>query len=319
MITTSPVWVGIDIGSTELVLHHLPAGEWITEANTTSGVKKLCKQLSKLSPKLIVAEATGGYQRRLLEACRDTCLPLIIVNPRQTNHFAKAIGRLEKTDAVDAVTLAQYAETVHPELRPLPDAATQALHDLVTRRRQMVDIQVAEQQRLHQATPAIRPSIVTFLKFIAKNIIKIDKQLADSIKNSPHWSVKSQILRSAKGAGPVLVATLIALVPELGTLTRREIAKLIGVAPLAKDSGKYRGRRHCFGGRSCVRSVLYMCMGSTIRYNPIINALYTRLKEKGKPEKVARIACVRKFLVRLNAMMRDQLVWQDILIDETIN
>ena len=314
MTTTSPVWVGIDIGSTELVLHHLPAGEWITAANTAAGVRKLCSQMTKLSPELIVVESTGNYQRLLMEVCRDTNLPLVIVNPRQTNHFAKAIGRLEKTDAVDAVTLAQYAETVHPELRPLPDTATQALHDLVTRRRQIVDIQVAEQQRLHQATAAIRTGIVNLLKYLAKSIIQIDKELANTIADSPIWCEQARILRSAKGAGPVLVATLLALLPELGTLTRREIAKLVGVAPLAKDSGKYHGRRHCFGGRSAVRAVLYMCMGSAIQHNPTIKALYIRLKEKGKPEKVARIACLRKFLVRLNAMIRDKQIWNEMLL-----
>lgn len=310
MNTPSTVWVGIDVGSVELVVHHRPAARQLTVPNTPAGVRKLVRALQKLAPEKIVAEATGGYERRLMIACRDAALPLVIANPRLTRRFAESLGRLEKTDAVDAADLALYAERQQPACRPLPDAATLALQDRVTRRRQLVDMRAAEQNRRRQASPTVRADLTAHLRQLDARIAQLDRQIAAAIAAHPTWAKTAALLQTAKGAGPVLFATLIALVPELGTLTRRQIAKLIGVAPLARDSGKRRGRRHCWGGRSAVRAVLYMCMGSAVQHNPTIRELYQRLKANGKPEQVARTACMRKFLVRLNAMVRDGQPWQ---------
>ena len=310
MNTQSTVWVGIDVGSTELVVHHRPAACQLTVPNTAAGVRQLVRALQKLAPEKIVAEATGGYERRLMTACRDAALPLVIVNPRLTRRFAESLGRLEKTDAVDAADLALYAERQQPACRPLPDAATLALQDLVTRRRQLVDMRAGEQNRRRQVSPTVRVDVTAHLRQLDRRIAQLDHHITAAITAHPAWAKQAALLQSAKGAGPVLIATLLALVPELGTLPRRQIAKLIGVAPLARDSGKRRGRRHCWGGRSAVRAVLYMCMGSAIQHNPTIRELYQRLIAKGKPEKVARIACLRKFLVRLNAMVRDGQPWQ---------
>ncbi len=312
MSTSSAVWVGIDVGSVELVVHHRPAEVRLTIPNTPAGVRQLVRTLQTLTPDKIVAEATGGYERRLMRACRQAALPLAIINPRLARRFAESLGRLEKTDAVDAADLALYAERQQPACRPLPDDATLALQDLVTRRRQLVDMRAAEQNRRRQASPTVLADLTAHLRHLDTRIAHLDHQITEAIAAAPAWAASAAVLHTAKGAGPVLVATLLALVPELGTLTRRQIAKLIGVAPLARDSGKHRGRRQCWGGRSAVRSVLYMCMGSAIQHNPTIRELYQRLITKGKPEKVARIACLRKFLVRLNAMVRNQLPWQDI-------
>jgi len=310
MNTSSPVWVGIDVGSTELVVHHRPAACQLTVPNTFAGVRKLVATLQQLRPAKIVAEATGGYERRLMTACRDAALPLVIVNPRLTRRFAESLGRLEKTDAVDAADLALYAERQQPACRPLADDATLALQDLVVRRRQLVEMRAAERNRSRQASPAIRADHATHIRQLDARIIRLDRQLTAAIAAHPSWAQRAAMLQTAKGAGPVLAATLLALVPELGTLTRRQVAKLVGVAPLARDSGKRRGRRHCWGGRGAVRAVLYMCMGSAIQHNPTIRELYQRLIAKGKPENVARTACMRKFLVRLNAMIRDGQPWR---------
>ena len=310
MHPSSLVWVGIDVGSTELVVHHRPAARQLTVPNTAAGVRQLVTTLRRLAPAKIVAEATGGYERRLMVACRDAALPLVIVNPRLARRFAESLGRLEKTDAIDAADLALYAERQQPACRPLPDAATLALQDLVTRRRQLVDMRTAEQHRRRQAAPTVRPDLTAHLRHLDTRIAGIDRQLQAAIAAHPAWAANAALLNTAKGAGPVLITTLLALVPELGTLTRRQIAKLIGVAPLAHDSGKRRGRRHCWGGRSAVRAVLYMCMGSAIQHNPTIRVFYQRLIAQGKPENVARVACLRKFLVRLNAMVRDGQPWQ---------
>ncbi|MHB0939072.1 MAG: IS110 family transposase [Armatimonadota bacterium] len=310
MNPSSLVWVGIDVGSTDLVVHHRPAARQLTVPNTAAGVRQLVTTLRQLAPAKIVAEATGGYERRLMVACRDAALPLVIVNPRLARRFAESLGRLEKTDAVDAADLALYAERQQPPCRPLPDAATLALQDLVTRRRQLVDMRTAEQHRRRQAAPIVRPDLTAHLRQLDARIARIDRQLQAAITAHPTWAATAALLDTAKGAGPVLITTLLALVPELETLTRRQIAKLIGVAPLARDSGKRRGRRHCWGGRSAVRAVLYMCMGSAIQHNPTIRVFYQRLIAQGKPEKVARVACLRKFLVRLNAMVRDGHPWQ---------
>ena len=310
MNNSSLVWVGIDVGSTELVVHHRPATRQLSVPNTAAGVRKLVHALQKLAPEKIVAEATGGYERRLMTACRDAALPLVVVNPRLTRRFAESLGRLEKTDAVDAADLALYAERQQPACRPLPDDATLALHDLVTRRRQLVEMRAGEQNRRRQASPTVRADVIAHLRQLDARIAQLDRQLAAAIAAHPAWAQKAAVLATAKGAGPVLISTLLALVPELGTLSRREIAKLVGVAPFARDSGKRRGRRRCWGGRGEVRVVLYMCMGSAIQHNPTIREFYQRLIAKGKPEKVVRIACLRKFLVRLNAMVRDGQPWQ---------
>ena len=305
-------FVGIDVSKAVLDVAVRPAGDAWSVANSPEGIAQLVDRLREIAPKLIVLEASGGLERRAIAALAGARLPVVAVNPRQVRDFAKATGRLAKTDAIDAEVLALFAERIRPEVRPLPDEETQELQALVVRRRQVVDMITAEKNRLSAAPPSkrVRTAIGKTIKWLQKQLEEIDNDLDGAVRKSPAWREKDDLLNSVKGVGPVLSRTLLSMVPELGTLGRRQISALIGVAPLNRDSGTQRGRRSVWGGRASVRAVLYMCALAAIRSNPAIRAFYERLVAAGKLPKVAIVACMRKLLTILNAILRDQKPWQ---------
>ena len=274
-------------------------------------MQQLVKRLGEISPKLIVLEATGGLERLAVAALAGASLPVVAVNPRQVRDFAKAAGQLAKTDAIDAAVLALFAERMRPQIRPLRDEETQELEALVVRRRQVVDMLTAEKNRLIAAPPSkrVRTAIGKTIKWFQKQLEEIDRDLDDAVKGSPIWREKDDLLQSVPGVGKVLSRTLLSLVPELGTLGKKQLAALVGVAPLNWDSGKQRGRRCVWGGRAHVRAVLYMGALVAARFNPVIRAFHARLVASGKLPKVALVACMRKLLTILNAIVRDRTPW----------
>jgi len=304
-------FVGIDVSKAVLDVAVRPAGDAWSVANSPEGIAQLVDRLREIAPKLIVLEASGGLERRAIAALAGARLPVVAVNPRQVRDFAKATGRLAKTDAIDAEVLALFAERIRPEVRPLPDEETQELQALVVRRRQVVDMITAEKNRLSAAPPSkrVRTAIGKTIKWLQKQLEEIDNDLDGAVRKSPAWREKDDLLNSVKGVGPVLSRTLLSMVPELGTLGRRQISALIGVAPLNRDSGTQRGRRSVWGGRASVRAVLYMCALAAIRSNPAIRAFYERLVAAGKLPKVAIVACMRKLLTILNAILRTKTPW----------
>jgi len=269
----------------------------------------LVARLDQLRPALVVLEATGGMELPLVGALAAAGLPVVVINPRQAREFAKATGRLAKTDAIDAQVLAHFAEAVRPRLRPLADAAAQELSALMTRRRQLIEMLTAERNRLRTAAPAVRPDIQEHIRWLERRLADLDGDLSQTIRSSDIWREKDDLLQSAPGVGPVVSTTLLADLPELGALNRKEIAALVGVAPLNRDSGTLRGRRTVWGGRSKVRSALYMATLVATQRNPVIRIFYQRLLSAGKPKKVALTACMRKLLTILNAMIRSRTPW----------
>lgn len=304
------VFVGIDVAKAQLDVAIRPSGEVWQVANDVPGVAALAKRLQGLGPTLVLLEATGGLEYLVVGELAMVGLPLAVVNPRQVRHFAQATGRLAKTDKLDAQILAQFADVVRPEPRLLPDVATRELAALVTRRRQLVAMRTEERQRLSTASLRVRPQIKEHVDALSGYIDSLDHELRDRIENSPLWRDKDDLLRSAKGVGPVLSATLISQLPELGTLGKKQLAALVGVAPLNRDSGQWRGKRSCWGGRSEIRAVLYMATRAAVRSNPAIRAFYERLIAAGKLDKVALTACTHKFLIILNTMVRQGVPWQ---------
>jgi transposase len=302
--------VGIDVAKDRLDVAQRPGTEvwWVT--NDDRGIADLVARLRALRPTLVVLEATGGIELPVVGALAAAGLPVVVVNPRQTREFARATGRLAKTDAIDAQVLARFAEAVRPALRPLPDAATQQLSGLVARRRQVIEMLTAEKNRLRTAAPAVRDHIKEHILWLEGSLSDLDSELGQVIHSSNIWRAQDDLLQSTPGVGTVLSTTLLAHLPELGTLNRKEIAALVGVAPLNRDSGTMRGRRTVWGGRSDVRTALYMAALAATRFNPVIRAFYQRLEAAGKPKKVALTACMRKLLTILNAMMRHQTRWQ---------
>jgi len=309
-MTSTAIVVGIDIAKADFVVASRPDGTttW-TAPNEASGIAATVDRLRTLAPTLIVLEATGGYETALVAALAAAGLPVVVANPRQVRDFAKATGQLAKTDRLDAHLLALFAERVHPTPRPLPDAALQQLEALMTRRRQLVDMVTAERNRLEHAGTSIRRNITDHLRWLERRVAAVDRDLDDTIQKSPVWRAKENLLRTVPGIGPVVSRTLLADLPELGRLNRKQIAALVGVAPLARDSGTLRGKRTVWGGRAPVRAVLYMGALVATRRNPVLRAFYRRLVEAGKPKKVALIACMRKLLTILNAMMRTNTTW----------
>jgi transposase len=261
---------------------------------------------------LIVLEATGGYEMPLASALGAAGLPVAIVNARQVREFARALGKLAKTDRLDAAVLAQFGEAVKPEVRPLPDEIAQTLHGWLGRRRQLLEMVHAEEQRLAMATRAVRPQIQAHIEWLRAQLREVDDQLRTLIRATPMWRDQDDLLRTVPGVGPVLATTLLADLPELGRLTRRQIAALVGVAPLNRDSGQQRGRRGIWGGRAPVRATLYMAAVAAVRWNAVIRAFYERLCAAGKPRKVALTACMRKLLTIVNAMMQRRTRWQPV-------
>ena len=309
-MTATKAYVGIDVARDRLDVAQRPGTEvwWVT--NDERGIADLVARLRALRPTLVVLEATGGLQVPLVGALMAAELPVVVVNPRQARDFARATGRLAKTDTIDAQVLARFAEAVRPALRPLPDAATQQLSALLTRRRQLVEMLTAEKNRLRTAAPAVRDHIKEHILWLERSLSDLDRELEQAIHSSDMWRAQDDLLQSAPGVGPVVSTTLLAALPELGALNRKEIAALVGVAPLNRDSGSFRGKRTVWGGRPQVRAVLYMATLVASRRNPVIRAFYQRLLAAGKPKKVALTACMRKLLTILNAMIRHRTPWQ---------
>jgi transposase len=304
-------FVGIDVSKAVLDVAVIPSGESWSVANSVDGMQRLVERLRELSPSLVVLEATGGLERRAVAALAAAALPVVAVNPRQVRDFAKALGRLAKTDALDAEVLALFADRIRPQPRLLRDAETQELEALVVRRRQVVDIITAEKNRLSAAPPSkrVRTAIGRTIKWFEKQLEEIDSDLDSAVKNSPAWREKDDLLRSVPGVGKVLSRSLLSMAPELGTLTRKQIAALIGVAPMNRDSGSQRGRRCVWGGRAQVRAVLYMSALVASRFNPTIRSFHSRLIAAGKLPKVAVVACMHKLLSILNTILRTKTPW----------
>lgn len=304
------IFVGIDVSKTEIVVGLRPLEETRSFANTEKGIHTACRYLSPHTPALIVVEATGGYETLTTSILAAEGLPIVVVNPRQVRNFAKATGQLAKTDRIDALVIAWFAEAVRPKRTPLKDEETRRLTSLVTRRRQLIEMITAEQNRLVSAPQWVQKDISLHIDWLHHALEETDRNLRQFINNSPLWSEKDTILQSAPGIGPVISTILIAELPELGTLTAKQIAALVGVAPISRDSGAFRGKRMIWGGRASVRSALYMAVLVGIRSNPVIKAFYTRLITGGKASKVAMTACMHKLLLILNAMMKHQSSWR---------
>jgi transposase len=304
-------FIGIDVAKDRLDVHVRPTGEAFAVARDGEGLAALVERLRSLKPKLIVLEATGGFETTVAAALAAANLPLVVVNPRQIRNFARALGRLAKTDALDAEVIARFAEMVRPELRPIASAEAQALGELVARRRQIVEMIVAETNRRRQLTqPRLIRGLDRHLKTLQKELSELEQDIDDQIRGSPVWREKEDLLISSPGIGSTTARTLIAELPELGSLNRRKIAALVGFAPVNRDSGTMRGKRHITGGRGTVRSALYMSALAAIRCNPPIKALYTRMRAAGKPAKVALVAAAHKLLTILNAMLREKTSWR---------
>lgn len=303
------VYVGIDAAAAHLDVAVGPTGGAWRVANDAAGVAELVGRLTALGPALVVLEATGGVELLAASELVAAGVPVAVVNPRQARDFARATGQLAKTDALDAASLARFAAAVRPPARALPDAATRELQALVARRRQLVEMLTAETNRQRTAPAALRPQLEEHVRWLRRQLADLDRGLKAAVRASPAWRAQEDLLRSVPGVGPVLSATLLADVPELGTLSRQQVAALVGVAPLNRDSGQRRGRRAVWGGRAPVRAVLYMAAVVASQHNPVVGALYARLRAAGKPAKVALVACMRKLLVILNAIARDGVPW----------
>ena len=302
-------FIGIDVSKQWLDVATLPERETRRFSNDGAGQEQLGAWLIQLAPELIVMEATGGFETRVATALAAEGLALAVVNPRHVRDFARAFGILAKTDRIDASVLAAFAEKVHPPVRPLPDEDRRELIDLVDRRRQLVTMRAEEKTRLSQATASARQDIKEHIEWLDERLRRLDIDLTAKLRSSSLWKAKEEILISVPGVGRVTVLTLLARLPELGALNRRAIAALTGVAPFARDSGQHRGRRMIWGGRADVRSVLYMAAVTAARINPVIKSFYLRLKQAGKPAKVALTACMRKLLTILNTMLRTNQSW----------
>lgn len=307
-------YLGIDVSKKTLDVDCYPESKRMQFANAEAGHQSLVAALHELKPKLIVIEATGGLELPAVVAMATAKLPVVVVNPRQARDFAKALGLLAKTDQVDAHVLARFAEAVKPKLRPFKSEDTMGLEAVLTRRRQLVEMVGAEEnRRLRASDELIIKDIDEHIVFLKQRIKGSDGEMIRAIKSSPVWQAKADLLRSIPGLGAVTTATLLAELPELGTLNRRAICALVGVCPFNRDSGAYRGRRSIWGGRASVRSALYMAALVATRHNPVIKAHYQKLVNAGKLKKVALVACMRKLLVTMNAVVHNNAPWSPIL------
>jgi transposase len=310
------VVVGIDVSKAQLDVARYPATEAWSVPNAAEGIAALVRRLRVLAPALIVLEATGGYERAVVAALAAAGLPLVVANPRQIRAFARAVGQGAKTDHLDAVVLARFGAQVQPVPRPLLSAQAQALDALLTRRRQLLEMLTAEKNRAAAAPPAaVRRGLTQHIRWLEHQVRDVDGELGALIEASPVWRAQDDLLQSVPGVGPVVSRTLLGELPELGRLTHKQIAALVGVAPLARDSGTWRGRRGVSGGRAPVRTALYMAAVTAARHNPAIRAFYLRLRAAGKPAKVALVACMRKLLTILNAMLRAGTYWRAPVLD----
>ena len=304
-------FVGVDVSKDHLDLAIRPGGPATRHPYDETGLAGLVARLSAERPALIVVEATGSLESPLVAALAVAKLPVAVVNPRQVRDFARAIGKLAKTDAIDAEVLARFAEAVRPEVRPVPEEKARELTALLSRRRQVVEIRVAERNRLRTAAvTAVRADLEAHLAYLDDQVGRLEGQLDQAIQDSPAWKAKDELLRSIPGIGPVVSRTLLASLPELGTLGRGKIAALVGLAPMNRDSGTLRGRRMIVGGRPEVRSALYLATLSAVRYNPALKVFYGRLRAAGKPAKLALTAAARKLLTIADAIVRTGRPWQ---------
>ena len=305
-------YVGIDIAKAQVDVAVRPTGQTWTITYDDAGVQELVSQLKTLEPALVLLEATGGLELPMVVALATAALPVVVVNPRQVRDFAKATGTLAKTDTLDAAVLAHFADAVRPDVRPLRDAETQVLASLVARRHQVVAMLVSEKNRLMRAISAVRPRVEAHIAWLKQELEDLDQGLRQTLRQSPLWREKDDLLRTVPGVGEQLSLTLLAYLPELGTLNRRQVAALVGVAPFNRDSGTLRGKRTVWGGRARLRAVLYMGALVASQYNPVIRDFYRRLLAAGKPKKLALTACMRKLLVILNSMLKHRSPWRDL-------
>jgi transposase len=303
------VFVGIDISKDALDVAVWPGTEAWQFPNLDHGLEARVGQLGELAPELVVMEASGQLERPVAKALAKAGLAYVVINPRQVRDFARATGKLAKTDALDARVLARFAATLRPTPKPLPDEATQRLEALVRRRRQLMVMISGERNRRRTSPSDLREQIDEHLNWLQQRVGELDREMARLIRSSAPWHQKSDLLQSAPGVGPTFTATVMASLPVLGQLTHRQIAALVGVAPLNHDSGKWRGQRGIWGGRAQVRAVLYMATLVATRCNPVIRQFYERLLAAGKPKKLALTACMRKLLIILNAMLRHDATW----------
>lgn len=307
-MVASAVYIGLDVSKATLDIC-VSDGEAWQSSNEDSAMEALCTRFAALHPTLIVLEATGGYELRAAAALAAAGLSVAVVNPRQVRSYARSIGQLAKTDRIDAQILVRFAAAVQPQPRPLPDAETREIEALITRRRQLVGMITAEENRLGMAPAITRREIKTHIAWLRRQLARVNKTTDDNVRRNPIWRAKDDLLQSVPGIGSTTSSTLLALLPELGTLDRKQIASLVGVAPFNRDSGTLRGRRTVWGGRARVRAALYMAAFVGTRHNPTLKVFYTRLRDAGKPRKVALVACMRKLLTIVNAMIRDGRAW----------
>jgi len=306
---TEHTYAGIDVSKDHLDLAILPSREKRQYSNDEGGIDKLIKRLQNLPINLVVLEPTGGYEAPVAAALAAQAIPVAVVNARQVREYARATGRLAKTDSLDALVMAEFATAIKPKARPLGDEETEEIKALVSRRRQLLEMLTAEKNRLAMARQYLKPKIITHIEWLKKEIENLDTDLRKRIEGSPVWRVKDNLLQSIPGVGKVLSATLLAELPELGKLNRRQIAALVGVAPFNRDSGHMIGKRSVWGGRASIRTALYMATLVGTRHNPVIKEFYQRLVARGKAKKVALVACMRRLLTIMNAIIKHQTAW----------
>jgi transposase len=303
--------VGIDVSKDRLDVHVRPAGTAQSFGRDAAGIEALVGELAGVAPLIIAVEATGGFETVVVASLAAAGLPVVVVNPAQVRAFAIALGQRAKTDPIDAAVIAHFAAATRPQVRELPDAATQALADLVARRRQIIQMIVAERAREKRASARARKSIVRLLKTLQSELSALDVDIDESVRGSAVWREKEDLLASVPGVGPTIARTMLAEMPELGSLDRRQIAALAGLAPFTRQSGKWRGKSFISGGRASVRAILFMGAMTAMRWNPTLRAFHQRLRSAGKPKMVAIIAVARKLLTILNAILRDKTKWQN--------
>jgi transposase len=303
-------YAGIDVSKDYLDLAVLPSKEQRQYANDEGGVKKLVTRLKKLSPELVVLEPTGGFESPIVAALSAEGLPVAVVNARQIKEYARATGRLAKTDKIDSQVMAEFAGKINPPARPLRDEETEEIKTIMSRRRQLMEMLTAEKNRMAIARKPLKVSIQAHIDWLKNELDNLDNDLRKRIEDSPVWRVKDNLLQSIPGVGEVLSATLLAELPELGKLNRRQIAALVGVAPFNRDSGYMRGKRSIWGGRASIRTVLYMATLSSTRFNPVISEFFQKLVQRGKAKKVALVACMRRLLTIMNAILKTEKAWQ---------
>lgn len=307
----TPVNVGVDVGKANLDIALHPSGQFHTIPNTEAHIRHFVKILKDYNVERIVVEASGRYEHALVQACDQAGLPIIVVNPISVRRYAQAIGVLAKTDRIDAQVIARYAATLKPEIKPIPDKTSQKIKDLLIRRSQLLEMSTMEKNRLQILPKYLLRSIKSLLRVLQSQIETVTRQIDQEVAKVDQWRTKMEIMTSVPGVGKVLAYTFLSELPELGSLNRKEIAALVGVAPINRDSGKLNGKRRIRGGRHRVRTVMFMAMLSSIQCNPVFKRFYERLKAQGKIPKVALIACMRKMIVVLNTMVKNQEPWRE--------